>query len=464
MRQVDVLVVGAGVVGAAIARELGRHDVSVALVDAGDDVSNATSKANTAILHTGFDAYPDTLESGLVSQGYTLLGDYAESAGIAVERLGALLVAWDDEQLSALDAIEDKARRNGYTETRRVAVEDLYAREPHLGAGALGAVEVPGESIIDPWSVPLAFAIEAVRLGVTLHLRHRVTGVQVGDDASVVSFDNGAQIAARWVVNAAGLNSDVIDHEFGHERFTVTPRRGQLLVFDKLSRPLVSHILLPVPSKMGKGVLISPTVFGNVMLGPTAEDLDDKTATASTQSGYDFLLSKGRALMPALLDEEVTAVYAGLRAATEHDDYQVHLDADQRYVCVGGIRSTGLTSSLALSEYVRDLLVEGGLALREVRGPQIPVMPNLGDAFPRPFERGDLIAADPAYGRIECFCERVTAGEIRDALAGDIPARSWEGLRRRTRAMNGRCQGFFCRAGIEATTRLAAETPRVDAS
>jgi glycerol-3-phosphate dehydrogenase len=263
------------------------------------------------------------------------------------------------------------------------------------------------------------------------------------------------------VVNAAGLGSDVIDRAFGNERFTIVPRRGQLLVFDKQARPLVNHVLLPVPSALGKGVLISPTVFGNVMLGPTAENLDDRTDTSSTQDGYDFLLEKGRRLMPELVEEEVTAVYAGLRAATEHDDYQIHADADQRYVCVGGIRSTGLTSALAIGEHVRALLADAGLALREVRDPQIPVMPNLGDAFPRPYQRDDLIADDAEYGHVVCFCERVTAGEIRDAVASDVPARTLEGLRRRTRAMNGRCQGFFCGAGIEATVTLAAPTETV---
>lgn len=458
MRHVDVLVVGAGVVGAAIARELGRYNVTVALVDAADDVASATSKANTAILHTGFDAYPGTLESALVARGYSLLGSYADEAGIAVERLGALLVAWDAEQLAALDGIADKAGRNGYGDTRRIPVDELRSREPHLGEGALGALEVPGESIIDPWSVPLAFATEALRLGVSLHLGHRVVSVDVGPERTVVGFDGGAQVSADWVVNAAGLGSDVIDRAFGHDRFTVVPRRGQLIVFDKQARPLVNHILLPVPSAMGKGVLVSPTVFGNIMLGPTAENLDDRTDTASTDEGLESLLDKGKRLVPELLDEEVTAVYAGLRAATEHDDYQVHVEPDQRYVCVGGIRSTGLTSSLALGEHVRELLTDAGLPLHEVRGPAVPRMPQLGEAFARPYQRADLIADDPEYGRVVCFCERVTAGELRDALTSEVPARSWEGLRRRTRAMNGRCQGFFCAAGITSTCTLAAPT------
>lgn len=461
MRRVDVLVIGAGVIGCAIARELGRYDLDVALVDASDDIGNGTSKANTAILHTGFDASPGTLESTLVARGHTLLSEYAAQAGIPVEPLGALLVAWDQEQLAGLDGIQDKAARNGYRRTRRVPIDELYAREPNLGPGALGALEVPDEAIICPWTTPLAYATEAVRLGVSLHLQHRVVGVRVEPDHTVASFGNRTALAARWVINAAGLNSDVIDRAFGHQRFTIVPRRGQLIVFDKQARGLVAQILLPVPSSMGKGVLIAPTVFGNVMLGPTAENLQDKADTGSTADGIEFLLEKGRTLMPTLLDEEVTAVYAGLRAATEHDDYRIHVDPDQRYVCVGGIRSTGLTSSLAVAEHVRELLTDAGLSLTELHDPDVPLMPNLGEAYPRPHQRDDLITADPEYGRIVCYCERVSAGEIRDAVTSAVPARSWDGLRRRTRAMNGRCQGFFCGAGITSAVRLAEPTAAV---
>ncbi len=452
--EVDVLVVGAGVVGAAIARELAVRDATVLIVDAGDDVGDGTSKANTAILHTGFDAYPGTLESGLVRRGHELLGAYAEACGIAVEHVGALLVAWDEEQLAALDGIEERARANGYEQTRRWTSDEVYAAEPHLGPGALGAVEVPGESIIDPWSVPLAFATEAVRLGVELRLRSRVTSIAPGPERTVVRFADHSEVHARWVVNAAGLGSDVVDRMLGFDRFTIVPRRGQLVVFDKFARSLVSRIILPVPTALGKGVLIAPTVFGNVMLGPTAEDLTDRTATGTTADGLDLLLAKGRALMPALVDEEVTASYAGLRAATEHADYQLHVHPDLRYVCVGGIRSTGLTASLAIAEHVREQLAEAGAAWPQVRDFAPPRMPPLGAAQVRPFE--DDERTDPAYGQVVCFCEKVTAGEIAAAVGSDLPPATWDGLRRRTRAMNGRCQGFYCGAGIRATTRLAA--------
>ncbi|MFF8653178.1 FAD-dependent oxidoreductase [Streptomyces huasconensis] len=440
----DVTVVGAGVVGTAIARELARRPgLRVAVVEASNDVGEGTSKANTAILHTGFDAIPGSLESRLVREGRRLLTAYAAESGIPVEPVGALLVAWDEEQLAALPALLDKAAANGYDQARIIGPEEVRSREPHLGPGARGALDVPGESVICPWTTTLAYATQAVRAGVDLHLNCRVRQVDRTEGRHELTTDRGV-VRTRYLVNAAGLHADTVDRLLGHDDFTVTPRRGQLIVFDKFARGLLTHILLPVPTALGKGVLVAPTVYGNVLLGPTAEETHDKTATASSAEGIAVLREKGRRILPELLDEEVTAVYAGLRAATEHDDYRVRAHKEQRYVTVGGIRSTGLTASLAIAAHVTELLGTTGLHLAEP-GQLPPVrMPNLGEAFPRPYQRADLIAADPAYGTVVCHCERVTHGEIRDALAGTVPPGSPDGLRRRTRAGGGRCQGFHC--------------------
>ncbi|MEV0318231.1 FAD-dependent oxidoreductase [Streptomyces sp. NPDC050658] len=452
----DVTVVGAGVVGSAIARALSRYDgPRVALVEASDDVGNGTSKANTAILHTGFDAVPGSLEARLVREGQRLLAAYAADSGIPVEPVGALLVAWDEEQLAALPGLLEKSLRNECTTARIIDAKEVRAREPHLGPGALGALDVPGESIICPWTTTLAYATQAVRGGVDLHLNCRVEGgraVRAADgDRHELATSRGV-VRTRHLINAAGLHADALDQQlFGEGEFTVTPRRGQLIVFDKLARDLVRHILLPVPTALGKGVLVAPTVYGNVLLGPTAEELDDKRATGTTEDGLDGLRAKGRRILPALLDEEVTTVYAGLRAATEHDDYQIHARPERRYITVGGIRSTGLTASMAIAEYVVGLLAEAAgpdLDLTRAREPDPVRMPNIGEAFPRPYQRADLVATDPAYGSIVCHCERVTRGEIRDALISTVPPGSLDGLRRRTRARGGRCQGFYCGAAV----------------
>ena len=445
----DVAVVGAGVVGCAIARQLARHPLRIALVDAAADVGCGTSKANTAILHTGFDATPGTLESRLVARGYALLGEYAARAAIPVERTGALLIAWSDDELAALPAIQTKAGLNGYRDAHAIGTDELRAREPHVGPGALGALEIPGESIVCPWTTTLAYATEAVLRGVDLHLDTRVDEIADANDLHLLRTSRG-DLTARWLVNAAGLYADELDRKLGHDAFTVTPRRGELIVFDKLARQLVNHILLPVPTARGKGVLVAPTVFGNVLLGPTAEDVGDKTATESTAAGVTFLREKGRAIVPALLDEEVTAIYAGLRAATDESDYRIRAEPDQRYVCVGGIRSTGLTASLAIAEHVVELLADAGLQLGPATDTEPPVMPTIGEASMRPYQRADLIATGPEYGRIVCHCERVTRGEIRDALASPLPPRTLEGLRRRTRVQIGRCQGFYCAAEVRS--------------
>lgn len=461
----DVLVIGAGIVGSAIARELAGQNVSVALIESRDDVGDGTSKANTAILHTGFDAKPGTLESAMVGRGYHLLSEYATHTGIPIEHTGAILVAWDDEQLHALPSLKEKAEANGYGRSELIGPDEIYAQLPHLGSGALGGLTVPDESIICTWTVNLALATDAVNRGVTLLRGRRVDGIDRGPESTRVHTTKGP-IAARWVVNAAGLGADIIDHLFGYTRFTVTPRRGELIVYDKLARPLVDKIVLPVPTARGKGVLISPTIYGNVMLGPTSEDLQDRTATGTSEAGFEFLLGKGQTLMPALLQEEVTATYSGLRAAIDHGDYLIEADTAQRYLLVGGIRSTGLTAGMAIAEYVREQLVTAGLALTpRSELPAPPRMPNLGEAFPRPYQQAEKIAADPAYGRIVCFCERVTEGEIRDACRSVIPPATLDGLRRRTRVMNGRCQAFFCGAEVQSVfDREKASAPALPAA
>ncbi len=432
---------GAGVVGAAIARELSRFKLSCTLLEAGPDVGAGTSKANTALLHTGFDARPGTLEARLVQRGYELLTAYAAGVGIPLARIGALLVAWNAKQLAAFPAIVDRANANGYTAIREISVDELYGREPHLGPGAYGALDVPDEGIVCPFTTPLAFATEAVLAGCELRRNARVTGIDRLEHGGFRVQTTTGVLDARFLVNAAGLHSDEIDRLLGHEGFTVTPRRGELIVFDKLSRPLLNHIVLAVPTGTTKGVLVSPTVFGNLLLGPTAEDVEQKDDPSSTAEGLASLRAQGELILPELLRHEVTAVYVGLRAATEHSDYQLTIHAPEGYACVGGIRSTGLTASMAIAEHVRAELGAAGLQLHPKEDPPGLRMPNIGDLSPRPYQQA---------GRIVCFCERVTLGEIEEALASTIPPVDLDGLRRRTRVLMGRCQGFYCGARVAA--------------
>jgi glycerol-3-phosphate dehydrogenase len=444
----DVAVVGAGVVGSAVARDLTLRGASCVLIEAGVDVGAGTSKANTAILHTGFDAKPGTLEAGLVRRGHELLREYAARVGIPTATTGALMVAWSDEQLDALSGIEATAVENGYAEARRVEVEQLYRRESALGPGARGALEIPGEGIVCPFTATLALATEAVAAGCALALCARVFDIHLGDRFELRT--SRGPIAAEYLVNAAGLHSDELDTQLGHRDFRVAPRRGELIVFDKLARGLVNHIVLPVPTEKTKGVLVAPTVYGNVLLGPTADDVEGKEDRSTTAQGLRSLLADGARIVPALGEHEITATYVGLRAATEHRDYQLRLHPEQRYACAGGIRSTGVSASMAIAEHVREGLAGAGLELSAERAAEELRMPNIGEVAPRPYERPELIAREPDYGRIVCFCERVTRGELKAAMRSPIPPADLDGVRRRTRSLMGRCQGFFCEAQVMA--------------
>ena len=448
----DVVVVGGGVIGCAVARELTRRHLAVVLVEARNDVGAGTSKANTAILHTGFDATPGSTESRLVARGYELLRAYAPKAGISVEETGAVLVAWDDEQAANLPTLAAKAAENNYMHAEVIDANEVRELEPHLGDGVIGGMIVPGEHLVDPWTTPIAFATEAILNGCQLLTGFTVASCRVSADATTLVAADGRVVRTRYVVNAAGLHGDTLHRLFGYTGFSIRPRRGELIVFDKLARPLLQHTILPVPTAKTKGVLVAPTVFGNIMLGPTADDISDRGATGSTKAGIDSLLVKGRRILPALMDEEVTAVYAGLRAATEHSDYQLSAHAEGRYVCLGGIRSTGLTSSMAVAEEAVTLLSSIGLtmALRDVDQLRAARMTPLGEADERPYQRG---------GEVVCHCERVTGEEIENAVLSTVPARDIDGLRRRTRVLAGRCQGFYCAANVCALAAKVSGRP-----
>ncbi|MBK9602183.1 MAG: FAD-dependent oxidoreductase [Anaerolineales bacterium] len=451
----DIAIIGAGAVGCAIARELSRYQLNIALIEANSDVGMGTSKASTAIWHTGYDAKPGSLEAKLLKRSYKLMQEYLPEANIAHELLGGLLIAWNQDQFDTLPKLLKQAHDNGEMDVRIISAEEIYQREPHINKGALGGLFVPGEGILCTFSVPIAMAYQAMLNGVELFLNFQVREIRpqtLDGGPSWTIVDGHSSVNARYVINAAGLFSDEINAHFGKTSFKVTPRRGQLIVYDKMARPLVNHVLLPVPTSITKGVLISPTVYGNILLGPTAEDLGDKSATETTESGLKFLLEKGKQILPQLLEEEVTATYSGLRAATEHSDYQIEMDAALRYLCLGGIRSTGISGAMGIAEYGVELLREAGLALNLKDEFKKVKLPTIGEAALRPHQNAEMIAQNAAYAEIVCHCERVSRGELMDAMKASIPATSVDALRRRTRASQGRCQGFNCHAALTKMT------------
>lgn len=439
----DVAVIGAGVVGCAIARGFAVRGWRVLVLEKAADILEGASKGNSALLHTGYDEPEGSEELRILRHGFALYRRLHARMNLPLVETGALVVAWTPGDEAKLPAIRDLAHRNGTADARLLPPDELLAREPHLARDARGAVLIPGEAVIDPWSAPLAYLTQAVRHGARLALGAELTAAARTAagwrlTTPVESFE------ARIVVNAAGLFGDEVERRRGAAPgFAIRPRKGQFLVFDKPARALVGAILLKVPTERTKGVLLAPTVFGNLLLGPTAEDQADRLHAATDEATLRAIRAEGERILPALAGQPVTAAFAGLRPATEHRDYVLAVDP-AGWITVGGIRSTGLSAALGLGEWAAG---QGGRLLGDPRPAppddalDWPEMPNLAATAPRPYQSG-------TGGRIVCHCEWVTEGEIAGALSGALPPGTLGGLKRRTRAMLGRCQGFGCTGEI----------------
>ncbi len=437
----DVAVIGGGVVGCAVCRRLTLAGAKVVLLERSSDILAGASKGNSAILHTGFDAPPDSLELACIRAGREEYLAIRERLGLALLETGALVIAWRRHEVERLTSIMEQARRNGVSDIALVARDELRRLEPALAENALMALRVPGEHVFDPWSAPLAYLIQAIEHGADIR---RGTALLSGEfDGRRWRLEtSGGPLVAGTVVNCAGLYGDHVEAMLlGDAHFRIRPRKGQFVVFDKAAFPLVTHILLPVPSGRSKGVLVTRTVFGNLLVGPTAEEQEDRDDTSVDEPTLRRLIKHAAAMVPALADMPVTAIYAGLRPASERHDYRIRHEPDRRFVTIGGIRSTGLTAALGLARHVAELCAGHGLQGTPVTEPRWPKVANLAEHRQRDWQRA-------AHGDIICHCEMVTRREIEAALSGPLPAGDLGGLKRRTRCMMGRCQGFYCAARI----------------
>ncbi|PZV38823.1 NAD(P)/FAD-dependent oxidoreductase [Mesorhizobium kowhaii] len=441
----DVAIIGAGVVGCATARRFAIAGANVVLIEKGSDILSGASKANSAILHTGFDAPPGSLELELVRAGRQEYLEIRETLGLSLVQTGALVCAWNELEADKLASIEAQGRGNGIEDLKVLSATQARETVPSLSGHLVAALEVSGEHVIDPWSAPLAYLTQAAGLGATF-LRNTELHSGQFDGHWILKTSSGV-INARSVINAAGLYGDVVDQRLGFEaEFRIKPRKGQFVVLDKAAFKHVPRIVLPVPTEITKGIVICPTAFGNVLIGPTAEDQDDRVrATVDTET-LRALLKRGVELVPALEGMPVTAVYAGLRPASESKAYRVFSRPAQKAITLGGIRSTGLSSSLGLAQHALKLHNAFGEKFEPRHDiPNIGV-PNLTETQERDWQRSD-------HGEIVCHCELVTKREIEAALESVVPPGDFGGLRRRTRAGMGRCQGFYCNARLAEMTK-----------
>ena len=439
IQRFDFAVIGAGVTGVAVARRLALDGKRVILFEKGADILSGASKANSALLHTGFDAPANSLELACMQAGRSEFLKLAGAMNLPVLKTGGMVVAWTEAQEAALPGILAAAQRNGVTDTQMLTGGEIARAEPHL-APARAGVWVPGEFVIDPWSPFHGYAQQILSVGGRIARGCTVNGGSFDSSWRIETSQGPFQ--AQRIVNCAGLFGDRIDAAFlGQTDFTIKPRKGQFVVFDKAAARLLSAIILPVPEVRTKGVVLTRTVFGNLLVGPTAEETEDRARATTTRPELGALLARAAEILPALRDMPVTATYAGLRPATEFKDYCIRHVAALNWVTVGGIRSTGLTASLGIARHVAGLFGPVGA---ETPG---PAMPNLAEHLPRDWQSA-------GRGEIVCHCEMVTQREIAAALAGPFPPGDFGGLKRRTRCAMGRCQGFNCTGRIVELTGM----------
>jgi len=442
----DIAVIGGGGVGCAVMRKMTLAGASVVLLEKAADILDGASKGNSAILHTGFDAPVGSLEWECVQNGYKEYLEIHKDFNLPLLKTGALVSAWSDEQEEKFTAIIKKGLDNGVADIRLLSRDEVLAREPNLSDSIRAAILIPREFVIDPWSTPLAHLKQALENGGKALFNTKVTGGEFDGERWQLETPRG-RVRARQVINCAGLYGDLLNQNvLGKADFTIKPRKGQFVVFDMAASKLLSSVILPVPTERTKGIVIFPTIFGNIAVGPTAEDQDGRDDASVDTVNLEALHAQAVEKIPALANIPVAATYAGIRPATQFREYQVSEDAERNWITLGGIRSTGLTSALGLAQHVLTLLNQRGVSFSAKKEPITPQVPNLAEHLPRDYQT-------PGYGKIVCHCEMVTEREIKVALDGPTAAGNLAGLKRRTRATMGRCQGFYCSARLAELTK-----------
>lgn len=438
----DVAIVGAGVVGSAIARELSKFKVNACVIERDEDVCNGTSKANSAIVHAGFDAKPGTLKAKLNVRGNQMMDALSEELDFPFQRNGSLVVCTKEQDPALLDELVEKAEANG-VEVRILERDELIQMEPNLADDVVKALYAPTGAIVCPFHLTMALAENAADNGVEFFLNTEVTKIKKEADHYVITTDKDT-IQAKTVVNAAGVYADKFNNMVSENKLEIIPRRGQYCLLDKDAGAHVSKTIFQLPSKMGKGVLVTPTVHGNLLVGPTAEDIDDKEGINTTAEGLGSLGVTSAQSVKNVPMRQVITSFAGLRAHEVKGDFVIGEAEDaEGFFNAAGIESPGLSSAPAIGEMVATQVAERlGLEKNpDFNGKRKGI---LNPATLSVEERNALIKEQPAYGNIICRCEMITEGEILDAIHRTLGARSLDGVKRRTRAGMGRCQAGFC--------------------
>lgn len=440
----DIVIIGAGVTGCAVARELSRYGADICVLERSEDVCCGTSKANSGIVHAGFDAAIGSNKARFNVEGSAMIPDLARDLDIPFKRNGALVVCTDETFRSGLDELLERGKRNGVNNIRIVEREELRRMEPHISEKAVAALYAPDSGIICPFKLTIALAENANVNGVEFKFDTEVRDIRRDSDGIYHIQTNAGELTARCVVNAAGIYAADLHNKVSAHKLHITPRRGEYCLLDKAAGKHVSCTIFPQPTKMGKGILVTPTIHGNLMVGPTAEDIDDPESTATTRAGLDKVLSGAAQNVSGVPLRQVITSFAGLRAHEDGHDFIIGEPEDApNFIDCAGIESPGLTSAPAIGRHVAQVLRDK-LGLSEKTNWIGTRKDVVCTSELSPEAHNALIQKNPAYGTIICRCESVTEGEILDAIHRPLGARSLDGVKRRTRAGMGRCQAGFC--------------------
>lgn len=439
----DVVVVGGGVTGCAIARELARYELSACLIERMEDVCSGTSKANSAIVHAGYDAVPGSLKAKFNVQGNAMMGLLSEELDFEFQRNGSMVLCFAEEDRPGLDALYEKGVANGVPDLRIISGDEARTMEPNLSDQVVAALYAPTGGIVCPFGLTIALAENACDNGVEFKLNTEVLAVSSIDGGYLLKTNQG-DVTARFVVNAAGVYADVFHNMVSEKKIQLIPRKGDYCLLDHEAGEHVSHTIFQLPGKYGKGVLVAPTVHGNLLLGPTAVDVEDKENTATTAQELADVIAKTANSVKNIPYNKVITSFSGLRAHETGDDFIIGEAEDaQGFFDAAGIESPGLSSAPAIGVYLAEQIAKkagaGKKADFDATRKGIPQVSKLSFE-----ERAKLIKERPDYGTIVCRCENVSEGEIVDAIRRTLGATSLDGVKRRVRQGMGRCQAGFC--------------------
>ncbi len=443
----DVVIIGAGVVGCAAARELSRYKLNTLVLEKESDVCSGTSKANSAIVHAGYDAKPDTLKGKLNAKANLLFDKLSEELEFHFKRNGSLVLCFDREDIEGLYELKDRGIINGVPDLQILEGDEVREIEPSVSEKVVAALYAPTGGIVCPFNLTIALAENANTNGVEFRFNSEVIEIEKIDEGFRIGTRD-KYIETKTIVNAAGLYSDKLNNMVSSSKFTITPRRGEYNLFDKYIGGITSKTLFQLPTKLGKGILVSPTVDGNLIVGPNAVDIDDKEDLSTTREGLDMIMEKGLLSVKHIPLSYVITSFTGLRARSERDDFIIGEAEDAPgFINAASIESPGLTCAPLIGEMVADIISSKLKPEKnESFNPKRKAIIRFSELSTE--DKRKMIEVRPEYGRVVCRCESVTEGEILDAIRRPLGARDLDGVKRRTRAGAGRCQAGFCMSRV----------------